>query len=432
MIMKCIPFILAACYLSVSTVSAQTTKQEMFDTPEKTAGVYYAYPEKAIVPQTPAPKGYKPFYISHFGRHGSRYLISDDQYKVVIDLLQNAADKDALTSLGKDVLQRLQKVWQETEFRGGDLSPLGVREQRGIAQRMYAQFPSVFLNHTPINAQSTTVLRCAMSMDAFSERLKELNPSLQISRDPSMKHQRYLNYHTQEANAFNSSKSPWKADYEQFENEHIQPSRLLNTLFVSNYVSTIPNPKQLMVQLYEIAGGMQNIETKLSFYDLFEKQELFDIWQIRNYKNYVSDGNAAINGGLMFENAKPVLKDILQRADEAIASNTNAVTLRFAHDGNIIPLAMLLHLKDTYNSISQPSEFYTAWSNFKVAPMAGNIQLIFFKKPGSKEVLVKFLLNENEILVPPVKSDMLPYYHWKAVETYYKSLLGKSTSEFSN
>lgn len=430
--MKHIAIVVATCYLSMTAVYAQSTKQEMFDTPEKTAGVYYAYPAKDITAQKPAPTGYKPFYISHFGRHGSRYLISDDQYKVVIDLLQDAAQKNALSPLGKEVLARLNTVWKETEFRGGDLSPLGVREQRGIAERMYAQFPGVFLNNTAISAQSTTVLRCAMSMDAFSERLKELNPRLQIDRDPSMKHQRYLNYHTPESNAFNSSKSPWKADYDKFEKDHNQPSRLINTLFTSSdYINTLANPKQLMMQLYEIAGGMQNIETKLSFYDLFEKQELFDLWQIRNYKNYVSDGNSALNGGLMFENAKPVLKDILQRANQAISSPANGVSLRFAHDGNIIPLAMLLHLKDTYNSVSQPSEFYTAWSNYKVAPMAGNIQMVFFRKPGNKDVLVKFLLNENEILVPPLKSDLLPYYHWKDVEAYYNSLLGKSATEFS-
>lgn len=68
----------------------QTTPQEMFDDIHKTAGVYYAYPVYSLQPQTQAPKGYKPFYISHYGRHGSRYLISDADYKWVIELFDKA------------------------------------------------------------------------------------------------------------------------------------------------------------------------------------------------------------------------------------------------------------------------------------------------------------------------------------------------------
>ena len=57
-------------------LGAQTSKEEMFSTIEKTGGVYWAYPLD-FAPQTRAPKGYKPFYVSHYGRHGSRYLIGD-------------------------------------------------------------------------------------------------------------------------------------------------------------------------------------------------------------------------------------------------------------------------------------------------------------------------------------------------------------------
>ena len=182
------------------------------------------------------------------------------------------------------------------------------------------------------------------------------------------------------------------------------------------------NPETVMKKLFAIAGGMQNVETKLNFYDLFEKQELFDLWQCTNYRLYVNDANAAINNGLMFENQKPTLKNILENANKIITSKGKGATLRFAHDGNIIPLAMLLHLEGSYNSISDTDKFYEAWSDFKVAPMAGNIQIVFFRKPKSGEILVKFLLHEKEILVPTVKTDIAPYYNWRDVESYYKSM----------
>lgn len=424
--MKKIRLSLLFVLATVSIVSAQTSKQELFDTPEKTGGVYYAYPSQDIVAYTPVPKGYQAFYISHFGRHGSRYLLNDVDYKNVIERLEDADKNGALSDLGKDVLKRLQQLWKEVEFRGGDLSPLGEREQRGIAERMFRQYPDAFTKEAKVEASATTVVRVVLSMDAFCERLKELNPSLQLSRNAGIKWQRYLNHHTPEAIAFRSAKDTWKEEYLKFEAKHTNPDRLMSSLFSdSSYVVKKVNPAGLMESLYSIAGGMQNTETKLTFFDLFEKQELFDLWQCSNYRFYVGDANAAVSNGIMFENQKPALKNILESANEVIASKSRGATLRFAHDGNLIPLAMLLHLEGTYNSISDPYKFYEGWSNFKVAPMAGNIQIVFFRKPKSDDILVKFLLNEKEILVPTIKTDIAPYYHWDHVEKYYNSLLSK-------
>lgn len=417
-------YLLLLSFAVFTSAFSQTSKEELFATPEKTAGVYYAYPAKDIRPYTAPPKGYEPFYISHFGRHGSRYLISDSDYKDVLDRFEDAYNNNVLTDLGKDVYARLQQVWQEAELRGGDLSPLGIREHRGIAERMYIANPQVFSKDGRYTACATTIVRCVLSMDAFCERLKELNPSIQIGRNSGMKWQSFLNHHTKEAIEFRSAKYTWREQHRKFQQEHVKPARLINSLFSDkDYINKNINPEEIMWQLFYIAGGMQNIETDLSFYDIFEKQELFDLWQCKNYKLYVNDANGAINGGLMFENCKPLLKDILENASHIISTNGKGADLRFAHDGNIIPLAMLLHLDGCYNSVSNPDEYYKAWSDFKVAPMAGNIQIIFYRKPKSDDVLVKFLLHEKEILVPPIKTDKAPFYNWTDVKAYYESLL---------
>lgn len=417
-------YLLLLSFAAFVSAFSQTSKEELFATPEKTAGVYYAYPVNEIRPYTTPPKGYEPFYISHFGRHGSRYLISDSDYKDVLDRFEDAYNNNALTDLGKDVYIRLQQVWQEAELRGGDLSPLGIREHKGIAERMYIASPQVFSKDGKYTACATTIVRCVLSMDAFCERLKELNPSIQIERNSGMKWQNFLNHHTKEAIEFRSAKYTWREQHRKFQQEHVKPARLINSLFSDkDYIDKNINPEETMWQLFYIAGGMQNIETDLSFYDIFEKQELFDLWQCKNYKLYVNDANGAINGSLMFENCKPLLKDILENASRIISTNGKGADLRFAHDGNIIPLAMLLHLDGCYNSVSNADEYYKAWSDFKVAPMAGNIQIIFYRKPKSDDILVKFLLHEKEILVPPVKTDMAPFYNWTDVKNYYESLL---------
>jgi hypothetical protein len=54
--------------------------------------------------------------------------------------------------------------------------------------------------------------------------------------------------------------------------------------------------------------------------------------------------------------------------------------------------------------------------------MAGNIQLIFFRKQGSDDILVKFLMNENETSIP-IDTDLYPFYHWSDVSRYYRKML---------
>lgn len=417
----------AAMWMCCMPLGAQTTKEEMFATIEKTGGVYWAYPLD-IPQQTKAPKGYKPFYVSHYGRHGSRYLVSDRDYKSVITLFEAAHAGKALSELGEDVYQRLLKVWEEAEGHGGDLTPLGVRQHRGIAERMYAAFPEAFKGEAFVSARSTVVFRCAMSMVAFGDRLKELNPNLRISYESSRKYMNYMNYHSYESNLFTSSSDgPWTEEYKKFEAAHTKPDRLVASLFKDErFILKKVNPKELMWGLYWIASDMQNVETKLSFYDLFEPQELFDLWQCANYSFYVRNANHADSKGLVVANAKPLLRNILDSADEAIHEGGTAATLRFGHDGNVIPLVALMQIENYNVSVSDPYEVYKVWCNFKVVPMAANVQMVFYRKEKGDpdDILVKIMHNEHEVHIP-VPTDTYPFYKWSDVRDFYLKILNQ-------
>ena len=122
---------------------AQSTREAILEDIARTGGVYYAYPVKEAI-ATPPPKGYKPFYISHYARHGSRWIQSEQDYKTVVDIFEKAHQAGVLTALGEDVRKRMALVWEDAEGHGGDLTPLGVRQHRGIAERMFQNYPEVF------------------------------------------------------------------------------------------------------------------------------------------------------------------------------------------------------------------------------------------------------------------------------------------------
>lgn len=403
-------------------VNAQTTFEEISADLNKAGGVYLAYPT-VETKQTPAPKGYKPFYVSHYGRHGSRYLLSDRDYQWIIQLMEKAETVNGLTPLGHDVLKRLNMVWEEAQGRAGDLTPLGVRQHQGIAERMSKNFPEVFRGKRHVSARSTVVYRCAMSMVAFGDRLKQLNPQLDMSYEMSEKYMSYLNYHSARSNAFtHGKKGPWVEEYRKFEEAQVHPDRLVNTLFSNaDFIRCEVNPSELMWGLYWIAVDMQDMETPVSFFDLFTAKEMFDLWQCVNYRFYMGNANPLASNGIVMANAKSLVENILESADAAIKDRSIAATLRFGHDGNVIPLLALLQIENFDVAVAGPVEVYKHWCDFKATPMASNVQIVFFENKAG-DILVKFMHNEKEVHVP-VKTDQWPFYHWNDVKEYYQKRL---------
>ena len=116
--------LLAIFIITISSLNAQTVRDDIRRDILCAGNNYRHYPEpqKAL---TPAPAGYVPFYISHYGRHGSRYHNRPDTYEVPWRILSVADKADALTPLGRDVLHRLTRIMNDADERTGEMTPIG-------------------------------------------------------------------------------------------------------------------------------------------------------------------------------------------------------------------------------------------------------------------------------------------------------------------
>ena len=67
-------FVIVLALLALTGLSAKIIKRGEVNESNlaKMAGSVYAY-QAPTEPLTPAPKGFKPVYLTHFGRHGSRF-----------------------------------------------------------------------------------------------------------------------------------------------------------------------------------------------------------------------------------------------------------------------------------------------------------------------------------------------------------------------
>lgn len=401
-------FILILYLLCGFSVCAQPTL-------EQTGSIYYAYPTPAGV-YTPVPEGYTPFYISHYGRHGSRWMTDDKRYTEIISVFDSLYQCSGLTPLGIDVRERLHKVWEDARGRSGSITPLGERQQGEIAERMFRNYPQVFENEAYIDARSSTSLRCAISMSYFMRRLKELNPTLRTDQRAYNRYMDYIAYTSPEGEIFSSETkpAPWRRSFREFERKNVRPERLLASLFVNP--DAITRRDAFMRGMYWITADMQNVDIDVSLYDIFEYEELVGIWKTVNAHMYVCNANAPLNDGLMPDCAIPLLSNILESAEAAIKDGIPASHLRFGHDTHLIRLLALMKVEGCSNQEADMEKFHLAWQDYRVAPMGGNLQIIFFRN-NEDDILVKFLLNENEVNLP-IESSTNPYYSWKVVKAF--------------
>lgn len=406
-------------------VQGQQVKNEIYQDIEKSGGFAYAYHYNNST-QTPPPRGYKPFYINHYGRHGSRWLTKDAQYANVLHLFANADSANALTRLGKETYQILSIICKDAlEKYISDLSALGAEQQRQIAVRMFHSFPQVFSRNKSVNASSSTFTRTVLSMTYFCDELKRHNPKLAISFAANLLTNKYVNFMHEQAKIdarhyelMRSITTDENVIKEKFAEEHIRSQRLVASLFSDTIFSNRSvKGTDLMKGLYYIASSLQNTHPDMSLYGIFEKDELYNLWLYNNYEAFLGGGSHPHNQRYPERHAIVFFKRIIHLADSAFEYGHCAADLHFGHDSNLVPLVTFLNLDSCSITETEMAKVGKKWQNFKMAPMAGNIQIVFFKKKSSNDVLVKILHNENEAHIP-VATGILPYYHWQDVKQY--------------
>lgn len=109
--------------------------------------------------------------------------------------------------------------------------------------------------------------------------------------------------------------------------------------------AAIPDPR---VFLYSLAAIMPDTEFGLSFCDYFTEEEQFALWRVANLREYLLKMNSAPNRGLSIDMAKPLMRQLLDSAQEAVDGGGVCAALRFGHGENTMPLSVILEVADPF------------------------------------------------------------------------------------
>ena len=366
------------------------------------------------VKDTPAPGGFKPFYISHYGRHGSRSLGSDASLLKLKSYLQAAADEGILTPAGDTVLYYTKKVIELHNGMDGRLTPRGAREHEQLARRMYQRYPGVFRNGE-VHALSSQVPRCLVSMAAFTSMLKSCKDDLVITWDAGEKYQKFIT---------RSCPSAVKEKADAIVHGPLTAVQV-DTLAAFSHIFTDPErgraifnkSSRLNNYLYSLARITEAFDIEENFFRFLPWDAVLAYHNRGALSAYLQQCNSEPFGDARMPRASNLANEIVRKADEAIAGAPVAADLIFGHDWPFLGICSYFGLEGYGYPRLTAEQAYGNWNGAKLCPYAANLQIIFYRNRKGV-VLVKFLANEQETLIPELEAYSGPYYKWVDVKNY--------------
>ena len=381
--------------------------------PRKSYGNDYPYPMENVR-LTKAPRGYKPFYISHYARHGSRYYWTDKLYKDLDTTLTAAHEKHLLTPVGEAFHDKFKAAHKELMTGMGELTQLGWNQHQFIARTMYRQFPQVFKKGGNVFAISSLSGRCVLSMSAFCQELVQCNPKIEIREQSSR--------FTLDGVVPTDGQNPVKHNYPKVtpryekNRDQVKGDNSLREAVVSRVFTSTEG---LPFSTRHIASDLLNLYTTLPsighegmMNGIATDEEFAKQWEVSNLGSY------SWVFGPQYQMI-PILEDIIKKADAVLdGSSDHIADLRFGHDTCLGPLTVLMGLNGADLDPEDPGKVKDCYQNWETCK-ACNMQLVFYRgKKGKDDILVKCLLNGTEATLP-VPTTCHPYYKWSDFRRFY-------------
>lgn len=372
-------------------------------------------------PLTPAPKGYEPFYISHYGRHGSRYAWNDDTYTVIRKVLEAAKKAGSLTDIGELFYSRYMDFYQVPLMNYGDLTELGAEQHANIAAAMVAEFPEIFAKGGKFLARASKSPRAITSMSAFCASFEKNAPKAEVTVNSLHTNMTVIN----PPEAPDELIKEYEGKLKPIDRGYITELRekhydnILDRLFSDRtFLEEIGGRSDFLFELFMFWSGYHNYCEEDLFEFLFTDDELVDLWEAENCRLYLSHSSDRY---LMI----PLLQDIIAGADAAIdGTGEYNGHFRFGHDTVLNATIPLLNIGGAGYQPGKAEDVKYWFQNYNV-PKAANIQFVLYRHKKNGDILFKLLLNNSEVTLPQLTAVSGPYYRWNDFKAWAESVYAK-------
>lgn len=366
---------------------------------------------------TPAPKGYKPVYVSHYGRHGSRYAYTEKTYTLPLDLLRKAASQDNLTEFGQKQLDLMEEFWKKNQYKVGDLTPMGWEQHQYIAETMASSFPTAFGADSRVDACSSGSTRSIVSMASACAALSRATKASVYAHQGMLDVQATRPNHKNNIFRYEGPETPFpypESSEEFFLRRFPNYNDVLARLFKDPSKALCKRKAyDVFFYLYMYVAGMNSlpVEDRADVDGIFTPEEYAILWETDNYERF-KEYNAYRTA------CSSIVDDIIAKADARLEAGETGADLRFGHDHVLMALLLIMNI-DGFDTVPYRADDLVYWFQTFRSCMATNLQFVFYtSKKG--EPLVKLLFDGEEARFGTLAPYTGPYYRWSDLKEYLK------------
>lgn len=393
------------------------------------AGTKTPYPTPAQQ-YTPPPAGFKPVFVNHVGRHGSRFFTKAGSDQMVLAILNKAQQQKALTPLGQQLLGMTQRFVAIQKENYENITGLGKEEQARIAKRMLNNYPDAFTGKG-LEILATHKVRTQQSATAFLTSFNNYKGNKQSTIVPDSLDTTLRFYDLSAVYQAYKKSTAVSAPIDSLLKDAktaAMAKAICKRVFKPGFET---EPTDFIIGLYEMYCGRFSIPEEMKQHSFTAKSIDFSIafntrqlqWLdfINGAEDFYEKGAGHDTLGIQATVAAPLLSDFINSTN-AIVNHTKQedAILRFTHAEAISPFATLLGIPQASVPVASVYQYNKHWSAAAIIPLSANIQWVVYS--NGAEYLVKALLNEKEVSLP-VPAFQGPYYRWNDLRDYYQKKL---------
>ena len=446
-------------------VSQSYVRERLRRNPELSLGNMLPYRELGEGPEQ-APEGYNLCYVSHVGRHGSRYFnMSSPRHRMMAFISEYSS---FLKPKGRKLMRDLDKVQVCSDKHPGELSALGEKELFAMGSRMGERTANL-LGGSRVVTYSTNSGRVMRTRDCFVAGLLDRVPSVEVdtvefrSKGKVFKEVRGYEMSNEQQEFTNKvgsryAETLWREyDPKPFLDRYLYRERrgAVCPLFADDGLG-----RRYVYCVFECASAfLSSGEPLPDMLRYFSEEDLYQLWANRSNQWVGRCGIARQNGAVRpLTLGRGIAEEIIDDADAALtvtpacpasaatqassasacsacpasaatqASSASAcsasacsaaspaATLRFTHDSYIVPLLAYLDIEGC--SFDRDTDTYSQFLDFDIVTMGVNLQLFFYRNAAGK-VLVQILLNEKPVRLRSLSPETASFYAWQDLRAFW-------------
>lgn len=384
---KIIQYLITAVALVVTVTGRGGAEERYVPLPTALDGSMMPYDFRICTQPPTLPDSLRGEYVAYVARHGARYLSGPGKVEAVMKSLLHGRNTGTLSETGEAFLRLMEQVRDANDGNWGELSPVGIEEEKLLGERLCRTLPALRDAGTEVNCVSSHVPRVVMTMYQCTHRLIRNNDLIEVRTDEGPQYDSLLCcFVADTAYASYRANGAWRGVYDKFVERTVSadPAR---RLFTQTKLSE-KKLRKLTMDMYEVLKGNRAAGLPAPTTQWMSEREYHECWEADNLRHYLRNTVNRLDRHAAQATA-PLLKRIIADADKAMEAadrgeRHTALNGYFGHCETLLPLLSVMNLPRCEVGNTDALHLPDCWRIQDISPLGANLMILFARSDSGR------------------------------------------------